>query len=94
MQTEGGVGEAVRKYQAALAKDPHHSPAALALGTLLAQPGTHQQPSLAEVCPAPASCLELACWAGSQELQGPGASQKCILILHCKVVFDRSHSPL
>ena len=53
MQMEGRVGEAVRSYQAALAKDPHHSPAALALGTLLAQPGTHQEPSLAEVCHGP-----------------------------------------
>ncbi|KAK9845666.1 hypothetical protein WJX84_003498 [Apatococcus fuscideae] len=48
-EEEGRVGEAVRSYQAALAKDPHHSPSALALGTLLAQPGSHQEPSLAEV---------------------------------------------
>lgn len=56
MQMEGRIGEAVRSYQAALAKDPHHSPAALALGTLLAQPGTHQEPSLAEVCHGRAVC--------------------------------------
>ncbi len=55
MQEDGRVGEAVRSYQGALAKDPYHSPAALALGTLLAQPGPNQQPSLAEVCLFPFS---------------------------------------